>query len=187
LAFLLLNPDIGHSREKLVDLLWPDISSDKGRGRLSTALWRIRVLFKTLEIPTDGILESTTESVALYSDTNLRVDVNLFQDYVVAAERASGSKEKETSLVAAAEIYRADLLEGIYTDWCLIERERLARIRLQALGQLMACYIDLGAIEKADMRQPATQGTWNFPLTRNHPNLPGYHRHRNQGVFRFAV
>ncbi len=52
-------------------------------------------------------------------------------------------------MLAARAIYRAELLEGIYNDWCLIERECLARINLHSLGQLMACYIDRGAIEKA--------------------------------------
>lgn len=95
LAFLFLNTDIAHTREKLIELLWPGISNDNGRSRLSTTLWRIRVLLKPLEVPTDDILESTTESVTLCSNSKLQVDVNLFQDCVAAAGLASSSKEKK--------------------------------------------------------------------------------------------
>ncbi len=48
LAYLLLNTDVDHEREKLADLLWPDIVNDNGRSRLSTTLWRIRVLLRSV-------------------------------------------------------------------------------------------------------------------------------------------
>ncbi|MGH8606075.1 MAG: bacterial transcriptional activator domain-containing protein, partial [Gammaproteobacteria bacterium] len=38
-------------------------------------------------------------------------------------------------------LYRGDLLEGWYQDWCLLERERLRACYLTALGKLM-CYCD---------------------------------------------
>ncbi|MFQ5420771.1 MAG: bacterial transcriptional activator domain-containing protein, partial [Anaerolineae bacterium] len=39
--------------------------------------------------------------------------------------------------------------EGIYADWCLVERERLARLRLRAMGQVMAACLHRQAFADA--------------------------------------
>ncbi len=41
-------------------------------------------------------------------------------------------------LKAAVELYRGDLLEGWYQDWCLFERERLQNLNLLILDKLIA-------------------------------------------------
>jgi hypothetical protein len=38
LAYLLLNPQVRHSREKLITILWPESQPEKARGRFSTTL-----------------------------------------------------------------------------------------------------------------------------------------------------
>ncbi len=45
----------------------------------------------------------------------------------------------------------------MYSDWCLIERERLARKYLQALGELMYCHIRL-----KDFAQAIVVGPINY-------------------------
>src|SRR5262249_47636290 len=46
-------------------------------------------------------------------------------------------EECVSSLRNAAQIYRGDLLEGLYQDWCLIERERLQNMYLIMLDRLI--------------------------------------------------
>jgi DNA-binding SARP family transcriptional activator len=50
--------------------------------------------------------------------------------------REFDSHQSET-VQQALELYRGDLLEGWYEDWCLFERERLQRLYLALLGKLM--------------------------------------------------
>jgi len=46
-------------------------------------------------------------------------------------------------------LYQGDLYAGIYSDWCLVERERLAQRHLQALDKLMQCHIGRNDFEMA--------------------------------------
>ena len=50
LAYLLIHQRARHSREKLVDTLWPDVPLSNGRASLSTTLWRLRSVFDRLEV-----------------------------------------------------------------------------------------------------------------------------------------
>ena len=45
-------------------------------------------------------------------------------------------------------LYRGDLLEGVYDDWTLIERERVRILYLNALTQLMNYHANVGNFEK---------------------------------------
>lgn len=149
LAYLLLHQGVPHSRDKLVEILWPGAPADNGRGRLSTTLWRIRVLLDKLGLSPDSYLETSSDSVAMEICSPSLIDVSLFEDHVQAAGIAQVPEERESLLHAAHLLYSGDLLEGLYSEWCLIERERLARLYLGALGQLVACYINRGAYDKA--------------------------------------
>ena len=42
LAFLLLNVDIAHRREKIAGILWPNTSDENARNNLRHQLWRLR-------------------------------------------------------------------------------------------------------------------------------------------------
>jgi DNA-binding SARP family transcriptional activator len=149
LAYLFLNQGSPHRRDKLIEILWPGAPADNGRGRLSTTLWRIRVLLEKLGQSPDSCLETDSESVALVTHPHSLIDVSVFQDHIRAAEVATVPEEKESFYRAAQSLYVGDLLEGIYSEWCLIEREHMARLYLRALGQLVAGYIDRGAYDEA--------------------------------------
>ncbi|MGB3714414.1 MAG: BTAD domain-containing putative transcriptional regulator [Candidatus Promineifilaceae bacterium] len=149
LAYLFLHQGNPHRRDKLIEILWPGAPADNGRGRLSTTLWRVRVLLNKLGVSPDSCLETDSESVALVAHPHSLIDVSVFQDHIHAAEATSVPEEKESLFRAAQSLYVGDLLEGIYSEWCLIERERLARLNLRLLGQLAACYINRGAYEEA--------------------------------------
>ena len=148
LAYLLLNQGVPQSRDKLIEVLWPGGPADSGRSRLSTTLWRIRVLLKNLDIPPERYLQAGSESVTFLAVGKTLIDVNLFHHFVGAAVDAP-QDEKESLLFAAQALCAGDLLEGIYSDWCQIERERLARLLLRTLGQLVNCLVERGAYEEA--------------------------------------
>jgi DNA-binding SARP family transcriptional activator len=49
--------------------------------------------------------------------------------------------EESRQLQSAVDLYRADLLEEVYDDWCVYERERLRLLALEALQRLMTFHI----------------------------------------------
>lgn len=109
LAALLLDPQIW-PRERLAGLLFPDVSERRARKRLSHILWQARTWLPALP------LETTSTTVSLNVDT-IDLDVRAFH---LAAE----GKDADAWL-HALELYRGDLLEGVYADWLLVEREAI--------------------------------------------------------------
>lgn len=149
LGFFLLHQGAHHGREKLITLLWPDSDPDKARGRFSTALWRLRAMFDELGTPADSYLHATREWVAFAPSYPLQIDIEQFQRTILQAESLTAVSAREKALVDALSLYKGELYEGIYSDWCLVERERLARLRLRAMGQMMASCLHRGAFAEA--------------------------------------
>jgi DNA-binding SARP family transcriptional activator len=67
------------------------------------------------------------------------LDVAAFEQAFAAVEGSGGAfSDRTTELIQeAVRLYRGDLLEGWYQDWCLYERERLQNIYLLMLDKLM--------------------------------------------------
>lgn len=149
LVFLLLNPNLKHTRLKIITLLWPDISESTGRGRLNTELWRLRTLFRQIGIPPEDLLQSNREFISFLPDKSVFID---FEQFKMLVNRSAGSMDYETDKVIlrkAADLYRGDFCEDIFLDWCVIERERLSRLYLNVLGRLMHGALAQGAYEEA--------------------------------------
>lgn len=150
LGFLLIQPKIRHPREKLITLLWPDIpSTSHGRHRFSIVLSRLRQLFGNLQTPFEQHIFTTREWIELIPTQQFFFDR---EQFVAACNRGfneEGAQAKERYLQTAVSLYRADFMEGVYAEWCLTEREYLARLRLRALGQLMHSCIQRHAFAEA--------------------------------------
>jgi len=149
LGYFLLNQHIRHRREKLIHILWPHCEPEKARGRFSTALWRLRTLLDKLGTESEEYLQATREWVAFEPRRAPQLDLHYFEVCLEQANTAADDELREQALGEALHTYKGELYEGIYSDWCLIERERLARQRLRALGQLMACRVRRQAYEEA--------------------------------------
>lgn len=148
-GFLALNQGVAHSREKVINMLWPNYPTRSARGRFSTVLWRLKSVLADIGVPAGQYLTTTHHTIALEADAPLQIDTRQFQQKLLAAEKAPDEETREQALRAAAELYQGDLLDGLYADWCLIEREHLARLHLRAMGRLMACLMQRGAYEEA--------------------------------------
>ena len=129
LGYLLLHPQTPQPREKLIDLLWPHSGSDNDRGRFSTVLWRLRSLFEQLDTPVDSYLRVTRDWISFAPQEPYDLDIQQFEGLLHKAQDAAGELGQEQCWVEAAAVYQGDLYDGIYADWCLVERERLARWR----------------------------------------------------------
>jgi len=149
LAFLLYFYGTPHKRERLIEMLWPGVRPDVGRSRLSTTLWRVRGLLENLGLIPNHYLESTGDSLTLSIHPQTFFDVQAFVSRIEAASLTADEAEMASHLTAAEELWCGELFEGIYADWCLIERERLNRLRMRGLGKLVAHHFDAGQYDEA--------------------------------------
>ncbi|HSD82286.1 MAG TPA: AAA family ATPase, partial [Anaerolineae bacterium] len=143
LAYLVLHHDHAYPREQLADLLWPDRPRDKALHNLSTALWHIRRI-----LPTENYLLADTHTLQFDPASEYWLDVQEFESNL---QEARGRQQEAglVSLAACVKLYRGDLLEGFYDDWCLEERYRLEALYLNALDQLVTGYQSVKHFEEA--------------------------------------
>jgi DNA-binding SARP family transcriptional activator len=82
-----------------------------------------------------------TDWVNINSEADYWFDVCEFERSFGEAQCVTGQyldPDRAARVVQAVELYRGDLLEGCYDDWCLVERERLQNMHLMMLDKLMA-------------------------------------------------
>lgn len=149
LGFLIVRPHTSHTREKLIDTLWPDIPLRNGRASLSTALWRLRKVFDRLKLPASDFLITNRDWIRFEPSDAYILDLAEFNQHIGEAEQFEDSQKREMALRSAIKLYRGSFCEGIYSEWCLIERERLERSYLRAMGQLMDLLMQRQGFEEA--------------------------------------
>ena len=137
LAYLALNCNRPLPRDRLVGLFWPERPDARARRALSQALWQVRSALG----PAAARLMAEREAVTLELRDGDWLDVVEFEQLVDGPDLRS--------LVAAVNLYRVDLLEDVYDDWALLERERLRELYLSALGQLVTLHKQRGSYEQA--------------------------------------
>jgi predicted ATPase/DNA-binding SARP family transcriptional activator len=136
LAYLAHHVDRPHSREGLIEMLWPEAEPEAGQTSLRTALSSLRRQLEPPAVPPGSVLAATRSQVRLNAAA-ISTDTAEFEAALRTA-RAARTEEREAPLIRALELYRGPLLPGGYEDWILTERERLETAFLDALGALTA-------------------------------------------------
>jgi len=140
LSYLLVRRDRCHPREALASMLWGDTSTERSKKYLRQALWHVQAALENGELARPQVLLVGHDWIQLNLQSGLWLDVDLFEQ-AFADTRGVPGKQLDRShaemLKSALELYRGDLLEGSYQDWCLFERERLQNIYLSMLEKLM--------------------------------------------------
>jgi predicted ATPase len=121
LATLALEPGREHPREALVERLWPGAPPEAGRNRLRQALSSLRRLFEAPGLP--PVFDADRHAVRLAPQA-LVCDA-------VEFERALA----EHRFAEARALYAGELMPGVYDDWVVELRARLAA-RHEALDSL---------------------------------------------------
>src|SRR5260370_20657016 len=138
-CFLLIHRSRIHSRETLASLHWGNTSTVQSRKYLRTTLWQLRTALKEPE--QGGLLLIEPDSVRINPAVSFSLDVEEFEQAYLTSKQLSGQALSQMQLELlrkAADLYRGDLLEGCYQDWCLHERERLQNMYLLVLDKLLA-------------------------------------------------
>ncbi len=137
LCYLLLNREKPQPREHLAELLWEDQSPAKSKKYLRQTIWKLKVDL-TDAPPSDLLVES--EWVQLNPAADWWLDVAEFEHDCACLKNkraADLSDDEFLSLQTADELYKGELLEGWYQDWCLLERERYQTMYLRLLNKLV--------------------------------------------------
>jgi DNA-binding SARP family transcriptional activator len=141
LCYLLVAGDRRHAREALASLLWSDVSTVRSKKYLRQALWHLQSALEAGHVADNQILQVGHDWVQLNLESDFWVDVAFLEKAFAAASGVTGKDlrpEIAELLKEAVALYRGDLLEGWYQDWCLFERERLQNIYLSMLDKLVA-------------------------------------------------
>lgn len=131
LARLALYPRRRHSREELMELLWPGVAPGVGRNRLRQVLSTLRRLLEPPGAAPGTILVADRQSIALQAGA-VACDVLEFE-----------TRLRQGRLTDALHCYRGDLLPGYFDDWVEDERLRLrslfdtAQARMAALDDAL--------------------------------------------------
>jgi DNA-binding SARP family transcriptional activator len=136
-SYLLVYHDRPHAREALATLLWGEAATDKSKKYLRQTLWHLQT---ALDAPGAAFLAAEHDWVRLDLTDALWLDVAVFEQACALAQGVRGRELDDARLAAlraAVALYRGDLLEGCYHDWCLYERERLQNLYLAALDKLL--------------------------------------------------
>jgi len=153
LAYLLLQRHKVHSREILADMFWGEHSQQKARGSLNTALWKLKKALEPEGIPAGTYLKNShIGEVGFNKDSHYWLDVEVFERGInqILNHPFEAVDEKDlTELNKVLGLYKGDLLEGLYNDWALRERERLRALYLRSLIYLLQFYDFHRAYEQA--------------------------------------
>jgi DNA-binding SARP family transcriptional activator len=139
-CYLILNRGRPHHREPLAATFWGEYPPEKARKYLRNALWRLRQALQQIGAVPDEYILIDEDSIAFLTASQYWLDVEVFEQTLNSVQHISGPKlsgDHAEELTRAVSLYTGDLLEGVYEDWCLYERERLNLLYLNALSKLM--------------------------------------------------
>lgn len=140
-SYILIHRNRPHSRESLVDLLWGDEPPAHPKKYLRQVLWQIQSAIDLHLGPAiDRVIAANTDWISFNPESCLWLDVDLFESAYESVQGVPGPQlgdQKAQSLLEATNLYKGDLLEGWYQDWCLYERERYRNMYLAMLDKLM--------------------------------------------------
>jgi DNA-binding SARP family transcriptional activator len=138
-CYLLLRRDRVHSREVLASQMWGDSTTRQSKKYLRHALWQLQTILKHGG-EQGPLLVVDRDSVRLKMGSAVWLDVASFENACAQFQdvpHAQLDEPQAQMLKAAVELYRGDLLEGWYQEWCLFERERLQNLYLLIVEKLM--------------------------------------------------
>jgi len=140
-CYLLLQRDRSHSREVLASLLWEECPAHLSKKYLRQVLWQLQqTLHGQMPGESSRLIKADDESLRLDSHAHLWIDAAVFEQAFVPLQGVAGeqiTEQQARGLVDVIPLYKGDLLEGHYQDWCLYHRERFHNMYCAMLDKLM--------------------------------------------------
>jgi len=154
LKYLLANRKRPVSQDHLMGWLWPESNLKKARWSLNSAIHGLRKLL-------GGCSASLSTNYVSLEDGYYRLapSVRVWTDVDEFGERYEEGRrlDKNGSMPEAAgeyeraiQLYRGDyLIEDLYDDWTMVERERLSNAYMDMLGRLAVHYMETGQYQES--------------------------------------
>lgn len=152
LVYLLLQKQLV-SRDVLIDVFLVNYSPERARSSLTTAIWRLRQLLEPSDIrPGTYLITNHTGGVGFNWESNHWLDTKLFEQSICPFLRKPLLALNEDDIKQIEDVlslYRGPLLEGMYEDWALREREHFHSLHVSCLTRLMKFYADRNHFESS--------------------------------------
>jgi len=147
LKYLLANRFRPVSQDCLMGWLWPESNLKRARWSLNSAIHTLRNLIS--ECPSSAPLNHVLLEDGYYrlcSEARVITDVDEFEAHYEEGrrlEKEGRAREAVAEYEKAIELYRDDyLVEDLYEDWTMVERERLSNAYMDLLGRLAVHYYE---------------------------------------------
>jgi DNA-binding SARP family transcriptional activator len=151
LKYLLAQRGRPVSQDLLMGWLWPESNLKKARWSLNSAIHGLRKLLGNCpsSAPVNYVLLEEGY-YRLSPEIKLVSDVDEFDAGYEGGrrlERAGRAEEAVGEYEVAVELYRGDyLIEDLYEDWTMVERERLSNAYMDMLDRLAVHYMETGQL-----------------------------------------
>ncbi|MBN1660558.1 MAG: AAA family ATPase [Anaerolineae bacterium] len=146
-AYLVTYRGRPHPRPVLAGTFWGDMPDTRAHRNLNTTLWRLRRI-----LPGD-YLHVEADTIAFNMAAGYWLDVAEFEQGLQGLGALNEGRPLPenalASLQRAVNLYRGDLLAGMYEPWGLEEAERLRSLYLQALLTLLQHWKEQGEYHAA--------------------------------------
>jgi LuxR family transcriptional regulator, maltose regulon positive regulatory protein len=154
LKYLLANRSRPVSQDHLMGWLWPESNLKKARWSLNSAIHALRKLLS--RSPHSVAVNYVLLEEGYYSlspEIGVSTDVEEFDARYERGrllERTGEAAQATSEYEKAIELYRGDyLVEDLYEDWTMVERERLANAYVDMLDRLAAHYLQNGQFRES--------------------------------------
>jgi DNA-binding SARP family transcriptional activator len=141
LCYLLLHRDRPYNRELLAETIWNEAVTPCTRKYLRKTLWQLQTALDSLRYPsTDRFLWVDPQWIQLTSNGKFSLDVAILDETFASIQGKRGKElncQEFEYVQRAVQLYKGDLLEGWFQDWCVYERERFREIFLVMVEKLM--------------------------------------------------
>ena len=161
LKYLLANRSRPVSQDHLMGWLWPESNLKRARWSLNSAIHTLRKLIS--ECPSSASLNYILLEEGYYrlcSEVGVITDVDQFDCHYEEGRRLQKegrAEEAAAEYERAIDLYRGEyLVEDLYEDWTMVERERLANAYMEMLGRLAEHYM------QADQPQEGIQACYGI-------------------------
>lgn len=139
-VYLLMFRKQPQPRESLSEALWADQTVTQSRRNLRQTLWHLQSTLRKVRssLKLDLLIEDGW--IHIHLPTGFWLDIAEFEqifDLVNHKHVRELSVEDFKAMQYAVDLYKGDLLEGWYQDWCIFERERFQMMQLMLLDKLV--------------------------------------------------
>ena len=141
--YLILHRQRPISKERLMDLFWPDSPSDAARNNLNVAIYNLRQLLRN-GYPEFSHILFQDNCYLLNPEIEIWTDFEQFNRYVQAAQKFEQQNQQHQAIAEyhkATEIYQGDFLaDDPYEEWLMAQRRQFGENYLALLDKLSDYY-----------------------------------------------